>query len=175
LKQELRRKGVRLPINLDSKKIDLRNAYATSGARLALTKMQKIDYAIKQNDSVKAFLIVRKGLENLKADIELLLESAEKSDVKIAIFTNGFSWWFFLPSVEGNIDDKRFWSIDTGNEKPDLAAGKLCDFLSKESFIKDNAVKLAEEICNKRKEAVLINTYLPKAWERSFLNRKISG
>ncbi|NLD38233.1 MAG: hypothetical protein GX654_15330 [Desulfatiglans sp.] len=131
-----------------------------------ITKMQKIDYAIKQNDSVKAFLIVRKGLENLKADIELLLESAEKSDVKIAIFTNGFSWWFFLPTIEGNIDDKRFWSIDTGNEKPDLVAGKFFDFLSKESFIKDNAVKLAEEICNKRKEAVLINTYLPKAWEK---------
>ncbi len=131
-----------------------------------LTKMQKIDYAIRQKDSVKAFLIVKKEIENLKDDIESLLESAKKSDVKIAIFTNGFSWWFFLPSVEGNIDDKRFWSIDTGNEKPDLAAGKLCDFLSKESVTSGKALKLAEEICNKRKEAILINTYLPKAWEK---------
>lgn len=131
-----------------------------------MAKMQKIDYAIRQNDSVTAFLIVRKDPGNLKADIESLLESAEKSDVKIAIFTNGFSWWFFLPTIEGNIDDKRFWSIDTGKEKPDVIARKLFDFFSKESVISGNALKLAEEICNKRKEAILINTYLPKAWEK---------
>ncbi len=131
-----------------------------------ITKMQKIDYAIRQNNSVDAFLIVRKGIENLKADIEALLDCAENAHAKIAIFTNGFSWWFFLPSIEGNIDDKRFWSIDTFKEKPELIASKLFDFLSKESFIKGNAIKLAEEICNKRKEATLINTYLPKAWEK---------
>ncbi len=131
-----------------------------------VTKMQKIDYAIRQNDSVEAFLIVKKTLDNFKADIESLLESAKKADAKIAIFTNGLSWWFFLPSVEGNIDDKRFWSIDTGKEEPDLIASKLFNFLSKESVIRGNAVKLAGEICNKRKEAVLINTYLPKAWEK---------
>jgi len=131
-----------------------------------ITKMQKIDYAIKQNDSVEAFLIVRKDIENLKTDIESLLQSAEKSDAKIAIFTNGFSWWFFLPAIEGNIDDKRFWSIDTGKEKPELIAERLFNFLSKESVISGNALKLAEEICNKRKEAILINTYLPKAWEK---------
>jgi predicted type IV restriction endonuclease len=131
-----------------------------------MTKMQKIDFAIRQNDTVKAFLIVRKDLENFKANIESLLESAEKADVKIAIFTNGLSWWFFLPSVEGNIDDKRFWSIDHKNEKLDMIAKKLFDFLSKESVIRGNAVKLAEEICNKRKEVMLINTYLPKAWEK---------
>jgi hypothetical protein len=129
-------------------------------------KQQKIDFALKQNGSLEIFLVVKKGLDRFKADIETLLGASEKSGVKIAIYTNGFSWWFFLPSVEGSIDDKRFWSFDTGKEKVEVTARRLHDFISKDSVINGNAVKLAEEICNKRKEVALINEYLPKAWEK---------
>lgn len=131
-----------------------------------MVKKQKIDFVLKQNDSLKVFLIVKKGLDNFKAHIEALLASAGQSDVKIAIYTNGLSWWLFLPSIEGSIDDKRFWAIDTGKEKVELIAKRFNDFLSKENVISGNAVKLAEEICNKRKEVALINEYLPKAWEK---------
>ena len=129
-------------------------------------KKQKIDFVLKHNDSLKVFLIVKKGLDNFKAHIETLLDSAKKSDVKIAIYTNGLSWWFFLPSVEGSIDDKRFWAIDTTKEKLEVIAKRLNDFVSKENVSNDHVVKLAEEICNKRKEVALINEHLPKAWEK---------
>ena len=130
------------------------------------TKKQKIDFVLKQNNSFEVFLIVKKGLDNFKAHIETLLETSQKSNAKIAIYTNGLSWWFFLPSAEGTIDDKRFWSIDAGKEKIEIIARRLNDFLSKDSVIKGGSVKLAEEICNKRKEVMLINEYLPKAWEK---------
>ena len=129
-------------------------------------KKQKIDFVLKHNDSPKVFLIVKKGLDNFKSHIETLLDSAEKSDIKIVIYTNGLSWWFFLPSAEGSIDDKRFWAIDTGKEKVDLIARRFNDFISKESITSGNAIKLAEEICDKRKEVMLINEHLPKAWEK---------
>ena len=130
------------------------------------TNKQKIEFALKQNDSPEIFLIVKKGLDNLKTHIETFLETSEKSGVKIGIYTNGFTWWFFLPSAEGSIDDKRFWAIDTAKEKTELIARGLHDFLSKESLISGDAIKLAEEITNKRKEVMLINEFLPKAWEK---------
>lgn len=129
-------------------------------------KKQKVDFVLKQKDSLKVFLTVKKGLDNFKTHIETLLDFAEKSGVKIAIYTNGFSWWFFLPSTEGSIDDKRFWAIDTGKEKIEVVVKRFSDFISKESIINGNAAKLAEEICNKRKEVALINEHLPKAWEK---------
>ena len=129
------------------------------------TKKQKIDFALKQKNSFQVFLVVKKGLENFKTHIDTLLDSSEKS-AKIAIFTNGFSWWFFLPSTEGSIDDKRFWAVDIAKEKAELIAKRFNDFLSKENIVDGSSVKLAEEICNKRKEVMLINEYLPKAWEK---------
>ena len=129
-------------------------------------KKQKIDFVLKQNDSPEVFLVVEKGLDNFKSHIDTLLDSAEQSHANIAIYTNGLSWWFFLPSAEGSIDDKRFWAIDTGKEKADLIARRFHDFLSKENIVDGKAVKLAEEICNKRKEVMLINEHLPKAWEK---------
>ncbi|MBN2420575.1 MAG: hypothetical protein JXL81_14385 [Deltaproteobacteria bacterium] len=127
---------------------------------------QKIDYALKQKDSLQVFVVVKKGLDNFKTHIEMLMDSSGKSDVKIAVYTNGFSWWFFLPSAEGSIDDKRFWAVDIGKEKAELIAKRLNDFLSKENITDGSAVNLAEEICNKRKEVMLINEHLPKAWEK---------
>ncbi len=129
-------------------------------------KKEKIDFVLKQNNSLKVFLIVKKGLDNFKTHIETLLDASEKSDVKVAIFTNGLSWWFFLTSVDGSIDDKRFWTIDTGKEKLEVASKRFNEFLSKENVISGHSVKLAEEICNKRKEVALINEHLPKAWEK---------
>ena len=129
-------------------------------------KKQKIDFVLKQDDSPQFFLIVKKDISNFKAHIETLLEISETSDIKIAIYTNGFSWCFFLPSAEGSIDDKRFWVIDTDRDKAELIAKRLYDFISKESVLNDNGVKLAKEIINKRKEKALINEHLPKAWEK---------
>jgi hypothetical protein len=129
-------------------------------------KKQKIDFALKHNKSLEVFIIVKKGLDNFKTHIENLLGAAEDSNVKMAIYTNGLSWWFFLPSTDGSIDDKRFWAIDTGKDKVEVIAKRLQEFLSKENVTSGHAAKTAEDIINKRREVALINEYLPKAWEK---------
>lgn len=130
------------------------------------TNKQKIDFVLKQNDSLEVFLMVKKDFYDSKSHIETLLYSSEMSAVKIAIYTNGFSWSFFLPYADGSIDDKKFCVIDTGKDKTELIARGLHDFLSKENVISGHAVKLAEEICNKRKAVMSINATLPMAWEK---------
>lgn len=129
-------------------------------------KEHKVDFAIKHKDSVKAFLSVKKDLNDFKKHIEMLLNWSAQCDVKIAVYTNGLSWWFFLPLVEGSKDDKIFCTIDMQEEEIEVIDQKFSDFLSKKNVISDNATKLAEDICNKKREDMLINEHLPKAWDK---------
>ena len=129
-------------------------------------KGDKVDFALKHKDSIKAFISVKKDLDNFKEYIETLLNLSGQSNVKITIYTDGLSWWFFLPLIEGSIDDKMFCIIDTQGEKIDAIDQKFSDFLLKENIISGSATKSAEDICNKRREAMLINEHLPKAWEK---------
>jgi len=129
-------------------------------------KEGKVDFALKHQDSIKAFLSVKKDLNTFKKHIEMLLNWSAQCNVNISVYTNGLSWWFFLPLIEGSIDDKIFCIIDTQEEKIEVIDQKFSDFLLKETIISDSVIKLAEDICNKRKEEMLINEHLPKAWEK---------
>ncbi|MFC1531742.1 hypothetical protein ACFL7M_00005 [Thermodesulfobacteriota bacterium] len=129
-------------------------------------KDDKVDFALKYKESPKVFICVRKDSNNFKERIETLIGWSTQCNVKIAVYTNGLSWWFFLPFLEGSIDDKRFYTIDTGVEKIEAIAQGFSDFLLKENIISDSSVKLAEDMCNKRKEVMLIKEHLPKAWEK---------
>jgi hypothetical protein len=71
-----------------------------------------------------------------------------------------------MPFIEGSIDDKRFCTINIQEEKIEVIHKKFSNFLLKENVISDKAIKLAEDIFNKRKQMVLINEHLPKAWEK---------
>ena len=129
-------------------------------------KEDKVDFALKHQESLMVFLSVKKDLVDFKEHVEMFLGLSARCNVKIAIYTNGFFWWFFLPFVEGSVDDKMFCAIDIQKEKFEITYEKLCNFLSKKNIISDIAIKSAEDICNKRKEVMLINEYLPKAWEK---------
>jgi hypothetical protein len=131
-----------------------------------MLKEDKIDFALKHKESLKVFVSVKKDSKNFKKNIEMLLGLSAQSDVKIAVFTNGSSWWFFLPLIEGSIDDKRFCTIDIQQQKLEDIDKKFSDFLSKKNIISNKAFELAEHICNEKKQRVLINEYLPKAWQK---------
>jgi len=127
---------------------------------------EKVDFALKNKESIKVFVSVKTDLSNFKKYIEILLGWSAQCNVQMAVFTNGLSWWFFLSSIEGSIDDKRFCTIETQEEKIEAINQKFSNFLLKENIISDSAIKLAEDIYNKRREEMLINEYLPKAWEK---------
>jgi hypothetical protein len=129
-------------------------------------KKGKVDFALKHEDSIKAFLSVKKDLDNFKEYIEMLLNLSAQYNVEITVYTNGLSWWFFLPLIEGSVDDKIFCMIDMQKEKIEAIVKKFSDFLLKENILSDNVTKLAGDICNNRKEEILINEHLPKAWEK---------
>jgi hypothetical protein len=129
-------------------------------------KDNKIDFALKHKESPKVFISTRKDSNDFKEHIETLIDWSTQCNVSIAVYTNGLSWWFFLPLLEGSIDDKRFYTIDIVKEKIEAIAQRFSDFLLKENVISESSVKLAEDMCDKRKEVKLIKEHLPKAWEK---------
>jgi len=124
----------------------------------------KVDFLLKHKDSHKVFLGVKKELNGFEKYQEKFLSWAVQGDVKIAVLTDGFTWRFFLPLIEGNLENKKFHTIEIHREKAEDVKQSFSDVLSKQNIISDNTVKIAKDIFNNRKKIRLINEYLPKAW-----------
>ena len=59
-----------------------------------------VDYALLIGNTPQVFIEVKKGGEPLEKHQEQLLDYAFRQGVKVAILTNGVTWWFYLPLLE---------------------------------------------------------------------------
>jgi len=126
----------------------------------------KIDFLLKPDNTNKIFLNVKKDLANSQKLQEQLFQLAAQGDIKIAILTNGLIWNFFLPLMDGSPKEKQFHAIEIHKEKADNIAQGFSDFLLRKNVISGNALKTAESLYFNRKKAILVNEYLPKAWQK---------
>jgi len=73
---------------------------------------KRVDYALKSNGRNKVFIEVKKVNEDLEKHQEQLLSYSFQEGVKLAILTNGISWWFYLPLREGSWEQRKFYTIE---------------------------------------------------------------
>ena len=132
--------------------------YSVSGGR--------VDYALIANDAKKVFVEAKKITENLENHQEQLLRYAFQEGVKLAILTNGVTWWFYLPLTEGNWEQRRFYSIELLDQQADDIAERFISFLSKDNVASGHAVSTAESVYKGRQKKSIIKETLPKAWEK---------
>ncbi len=125
-----------------------------------------VDYALRIYSTPKVFIEVKKVQEKLDSHEEQLVTYATKESVKLAVLTNGLTWWLYLPLVEGRWDQKKFYTIDVSEQEPDQAAEKFFRFLSKETTSSGEAITQAEAVINDRRKDSVISNTLPKAWNR---------
>lgn len=126
----------------------------------------KIDFLLKSDNANKIFLNVKKDLANSLKLREQLFQLAAQWDIKMAILTNGLIWEFFLPLMDGNPEEKRFHTIEIQKEKAEDIAQNFSNFLLRNDVISGNALKTAESLYLNKKKAMLVNEYLPKAWQK---------
>ena len=126
----------------------------------------KIDFSLRHKNSSKVFIGIKKGVKALKKYQEELSNHAVQEGVKIAILTDGITWWFCLPLLGGSIEEKRFHTIDMNERRAEEIAQNFDDFLSKKNIILGKAGKAAEHIYNTRLKVLLIRQNLPKAWKK---------
>jgi hypothetical protein len=125
-----------------------------------------VDFLLRYDGADRVFVFVKKGEELSKFQGEALT-IAVVAKVTMALLTDGLSWWFFLPLLQGSADEKKFLSLDLdmNTQRAEDIAEQLSDFLSKDSVVSGKAQKAAEGIYNTRQRAFMVKENLPKAWD----------
>jgi predicted type IV restriction endonuclease len=127
---------------------------------------KKVDYALRHNNSNKVFIEVKRVGEDLEKHQEQLLSYSFQEGVKLAILTNGITWWFYLPLHEGSWDQRKFYTVEIYDQNPEEISQKFLDFLSKENVISGKALENAENVYKGKQKEHLIKETLPKAWNK---------
>ena len=62
---------------------------------------KRVDYSLRIANTNKVFFEVKRIGENLEPHQEQLLGYSFQQGVRLAVLTNGATWWFYLPLNEG--------------------------------------------------------------------------
>jgi len=127
---------------------------------------KNVDYALRHAASSKVFIEVKKTGEDLGKHQEQLLGYSFQEGVKLAVLTNGITWWFYLPLHEGSWEQRRFYTIEMYDQDPEEIAEKFIGFLSRENVISGKAIINAESVYKSKQKQHLMRGTLPKAWKK---------
>jgi len=102
--------------------------------------------------------------EDLNNHEEQLVTYCAKCGVKLAILTNGISWWFYLPLQEGDWSERKFYSIDLLEQQKNEIEIKFNELLNKNNVLNGTALINAKEQLNKQIRNRKISKGLPEVW-----------
>jgi predicted type IV restriction endonuclease len=134
---------------------------------------KRVDYALRHNNYNKVFIEVKKVGEDLEKYQEQLLNYSFQEGVKLAVLTNGITWWLYLPLHEGSWEQRKFYTVEIFEQGGEEITLKFTDFLSNENVISGKAIDNAENIYKGRQKQYLIKETLPKAWNYVDINQNI--
>lgn len=129
---------------------------------------KKVDYALRDVNFNKTnvFIEVKKVGEDLEKHQNQLLDYSFKQGVKLAILTNGITWWFYLPLNEGSWEQRKFYTIEIQDQESEQIINNFKKFLDKKNVISGKSVEYAEKIHRSKQTKYLINKKLPEAWNK---------
>ena len=126
----------------------------------------RVDFALLTGNRPKVFIEVKRGGEPLVGHQEQLLGYAFRQGVKVAILTNGATWWFYLPLQEGNWEERRFATVEFDRQDKEEIVQKLETLLGKENVISGKAVQNAEILYEQSQKKEELSATLPEAWNQ---------
>lgn len=136
---------------------EVRPEYSLSGKR--------VDYSLCIENKNKIFIEVKKPEEDLENHEGQLLNYAyEVGSIELALLTNGVTWWFYLPRLDVNWKQRKFYTIDIFQQQTNEIVSKFIDLLFKENIINGVAKQNAENIYRSYKKQNILRETLPKAW-----------
>lgn len=127
---------------------------------------RKVDFSLRHNKENKVFIETKKPIENLENHQQQILDYSFREGVKIAILTNGITWWFYLPMLAVLWPERKFYTIEIIDQDSDEIKQRFIDFLLKENIISGEAVKKAEIIKKDTETLDKIRKTLPEAWNK---------
>ena len=121
---------------------------------------RKVDYALLIGSAVKVFIEAKNGGESLEKPThqEQLLRYSFKRGVRIAVLTNGTTWWFYLPIREVSWERRRVATVELNQQDIKEINRTLNNLLSRENVKSGTASQNAE--------SHQILEALPDVWNR---------
>ncbi|GAG24428.1 unnamed protein product, partial [marine sediment metagenome] len=127
---------------------------------------KRADYSLRLNNVNKVFIEVKRIEEELENHQKQLLDYSFDQGVRLAILTNGVTWWFYLPLHEGRWEQRKAYSIDILEQGSADIASRFVDFLSKDNVSTGTAVENAEAVYKGQQKINTLRETLPKAWNK---------
>lgn len=126
----------------------------------------RVDYALCPHTAPKVFLEVKRLDEPLDRHEEQLISYSTRQSVRLAVLTNGVTWWLYLPLVEGKWDEKKFYTLDVVEQEPERVAERFAELMSRESTVSGKAILRAEAILQDKHKSAVIRESIPAAWDK---------
>lgn len=127
---------------------------------------RRVDFSLRLQSKNMVFVEVKKPSEELEKHEEQLLDYSFRQGIKLAVLTNGVTWWFYLPMLGEKWTSRKFYTIDIKEQDTESISQRFLDLLSRQSVYSGSAVKSAEKIHQDRKKSETIKFTLPDAWNK---------
>ena len=125
---------------------------------------RRVDYALRPGSPNAVFIEVKRPGENLERHQQQLLEYCFQEGVKLAVLTNGRTWWLYLPLQAGSWEQRRFLTIDLEVQEPSVVEHRFLEYLSPERMGTGQAVGDAEDLVESQQRAEIIGKTIAAAW-----------
>lgn len=125
---------------------------------------RRVDYALRPGSPNSVFIEVKRLGENLERHQQQQLEYCFQEGVKLAVLTNGRTWWLYLPLQAGNWEQRRFLTIDLEAQKPSDVERSFLEYLSPVRVDSGQAVRDAEDLVESQRRAKIIGKAIAAAW-----------
>ena len=125
---------------------------------------RRVDYALRPGSPNAVFIEVKRPGEKLERHQQQLLEYCFQEGVKMAVLTNGRTWWLYLPLQAGSWQQRRFLTIDLEVQEPSVVERLFLEYLSPEQVGSGQAVADAEDLVESQQRAEIIGKTIAAAW-----------
>lgn len=122
----------------------------------------QVDYCLQTRQKSHVLIEVKRAGESLVNHQEQLLRYSFAQGVPLAALTDGLIWWLYIPSGEGNWQNRKFFEVNFHTDSKEDASKNLMRFLGKTALTDGSALKEAQKE-QQQKPAI---GKIPKAWER---------
>ncbi len=131
---------------------------------------KRVDYSLRSNDKNEFFVEVKKCSVDLDLHHEQLLGYAFREGVSLACLTNGITWQFFLPLIEGSWESRLFYTINIEEQEIEELILVFDKILGKNAVITKEAIKNAKDLQESSIREKVLRKSIPEAWEQLLKN-----
>lgn len=124
---------------------------------------RRVDFALLTRGTPAVFVEVKQPGLMGRADRQLF-EYAFHEGVPFAVLTDGATWHFYMPSLQGSYDDRRVYMLDLLERDPSESAARLGRYLERNAVESGDAEERARSDHKRSRQRKGAEAAIPQAW-----------